>query len=84
MIVGGSTTVMMIFLHRLVAVPETIRPNRNWTAKKEKQTKQRDEEALHTVLFRYVLSLTDDETRFKSFEKLGVTHFEIKTAFRVG
>jgi hypothetical protein len=61
---------MMIFLHRLVTVSETIRPSRNWPAKQEKETKQRDEEAPHRVLFRCVVSLTDDETRFKSFEKL--------------
>ena len=65
-----NSAMMMIFLHRLVAVPETIRPCRNWPAKLEKETKQRDEEALHRVRFRCVVSLTDDETRFKSFEKL--------------
>jgi hypothetical protein len=61
---------MMMFLHRLVAVSETIRPSRNRPAKQEKETKQRDEEALHRVLFRCVISLTDDETRFKPFERL--------------
>jgi hypothetical protein len=65
----GNSAMMMPFLHRPMAVPETIRPNRNWPAKHEEETKQRDEEALHRVRFRCV-SLTDDETRFKSFEKL--------------
>ena len=51
---------MMLFLHRPMAVPETIRPSRNWPAKQEKETKQRDEEALHRVRFRCVVSLTDD------------------------
>jgi hypothetical protein len=46
--VGNSA--MMMFLHRPMAVPETIRPNRNWPAKHEKETKQRDEEALHKML----------------------------------
>ena len=64
-----NSAMMMMFLHRPMAVPETIRPSRNWPAKHEKETKQRDEEALHRVRFRCV-SLTDDETRFKSFEKL--------------
>ena len=64
--VGNSA--MMMLLHRPMAMPETIRPSRNWPAKQEKKTKQRDEEALHRVRFRCV-SLTDDETRFKSFEK---------------
>ena len=53
---------MMLFLHCPVAVSETIRPSRNWPAEQEKKTKQRDEEALHTVLFRGILSLTNDET----------------------
>jgi hypothetical protein len=61
---------MIIFLHRLVTVSETMRPSGNWPAEQEEETKQREEEALHTVLFRCVVSLTDDETRFKSFEKL--------------
>jgi hypothetical protein len=65
----GNSAMMMLFLHRPMAVPKTIRPSRNWRAKQEKKTKQRDEEALHRVCFRCV-SLTDDETRFKSFERL--------------
>ena len=64
----GNSAVMMLFLHRPMAVAETIRPRRNCPAKQKKKTKQRDEEALHRVRFRCV-SLTDDETRFKSFEK---------------
>jgi hypothetical protein len=50
-----------------VAMSETLRPSGNWPAKQEKKTKQRDEEALHRVRFRCV-SLTDDETRFKSHD----------------
>jgi hypothetical protein len=46
--VGNSA--MMMFPHRLVAVSETIGPSRNWRAKQEKKTKQRDEEALHKML----------------------------------
>lgn len=65
----GNSAMMMIFLRRPVAMSETIGPSRNWPAKQEKNTKQRDEEALHRVRFSCV-SLTDDETRFKSFEKL--------------
>jgi hypothetical protein len=57
----GNIAMMMMFLHRPVAMPETIRPSRNWPAKQEKKTKQRDKEALHRVRFRCV-SLTDDET----------------------
>ena len=53
---------MMLFLHCPVAVSETIRPSRSWPAEQEKNTKQRDEEALHTVLCRGILSLTNDET----------------------
>jgi hypothetical protein len=45
----------MIFLHRPVAVTETIRPSRNWTAKQETKTKQRDEEALHRVFSEWSL-----------------------------
>jgi hypothetical protein len=33
-----------------MAVAETIRPSRNWPAHQEKETKQRNEEALHRVL----------------------------------
>ena len=66
----GSSAMMMLFIDSSVAVSETIRPSRNWPAEQEKKTKQRDEEALHRVLFRCAVSLTDDETRFKSFEKL--------------
>lgn len=66
----GNSAMMMLFLHSPMAVPETIRPSRNWPADQEKETKQRNEEALHRVLFRCIVSLTDDETRFKSFEKL--------------
>ncbi len=62
----GNNTVMML-LHRPVAVPETIGPSRNWPAQQEKETKQRGEEAPHKVLFRCVLSLADEETRFKAF-----------------
>jgi hypothetical protein len=64
----GNSTMMMPFLHYPMAVPETIRPSRNWPADQEKETKQRNEEALHRVLFRRVVSLTDDETRFKSLK----------------
>jgi hypothetical protein len=60
---------MMLFRCPVV-VSETIRPSRNWPAEQEKETKQRDEEASHRVLVRCVVSLADDETRFKSFEKL--------------
>jgi hypothetical protein len=67
----GNSAMMMAFLDRPMAMPKTIRPSRNWPAKQEKKTKQRDEEALHTVRFRCV-SLTDDETRFKSFENPSV------------
>ena len=42
---------MMMVLHYLVVVPETIRPSRNWPAEQEKKTKQRDEEALHESSF---------------------------------
>ena len=66
----GNSAMMMAFLDRPMAMPKTIRPSRNWPAKQEKKTKQRDEEALHRVLFRCVVSLTDDETRFKRFERL--------------
>jgi hypothetical protein len=61
---------MMLFLDCPVAVSKTIRPSRNWPAEQEKETKQRDEEALHENSFRCAGSLTDDETRFKPFEKL--------------
>jgi hypothetical protein len=67
----GNSGMMMLFLHRPMDVPETIRPRQNWPAEQEKKTKQRDEEALHRVRFRCV-SLTDDETRFKRFEKPSV------------
>src|SRR5262245_53182274 len=78
MIVGGpdsgigmvAVELMMMVLHCLVAMTETIRPSRNWPTEQEKQTKQRDEESPHTVVFRCVLSLTDDKALFKSFEKL--------------
>jgi hypothetical protein len=66
----GNSAMTMLLLHRPMAVPGTIRPSRNWPAKQKKETKQRDEETLHRVLFRCVVSLTDDETRFKRFEKL--------------
>ena len=66
----GNSAIMILFLHRPMAVPETIRPSRNWPAKQEKKTKQRDEETLHRILFRCAVSLTDHETRFKSLEKL--------------
>jgi len=66
----GNSAMMMLFLHSPMAVPETIRPSRNWPAEQDKKTIQRNEEALHRVLFRCVVSLADDETRFKSFEKL--------------
>ena len=46
----GNSAMMMLFLHSPMAVPETIRPSRNWPAKQEKKTKQRDEEALHKIL----------------------------------
>lgn len=65
----GNNAMMMLFLRCPMAVPETTRPSRNRPAKQEKETKQRDEEAMHRVLFRCVVSLTDDETRFKSLEK---------------
>ena len=63
-------TMMMPFLHYPMAVPETISPSRNWPAEQERETKHRNEEALHKGHFRCGVSLTDDETRFKSFEKL--------------
>ena len=66
----GNSAMMMLFLHRPMAVPGTIRPSRNWSAKQGKETKQRDEELLHKVLFRCVVSLTDHETWFKRCEKL--------------
>lgn len=47
----GNSAMMMAFLDRPMAMPKTIRPSRNWPAKQEKKTKQRDEEALHRVLF---------------------------------
>ena len=46
----GNSAMMMLFLHGPMAMPETIRPSRNWRAKQEKKTKQRDEEALHKML----------------------------------
>ena len=46
----GNSAMMMLFLHRPMAMPETICPSRNWRAKQEKKTKQRDEEALHKML----------------------------------
>jgi hypothetical protein len=61
---------MMLFIESSVAVSGTIRPSRKWPAEQEEKTKERAEEAMHTVLFRCVVSLTDDEMRFKSFEKL--------------
>ena len=77
----GNSAMMMLFLHRPMDVPETIRPRQNWPAKQEKKTKQRDEEALHRVRFRYV-SLTDDETRFKSFERLSNYSIELGSSSR--
>ena len=46
----GNSAMMMLFLHGPMAMPETICPCRNWRAKQEKKTKQRDEEALHKML----------------------------------
>jgi hypothetical protein len=68
----ARSTAMMIVLHRPVAVSETICPSRNWPAQEEKETKKRDEEAMHRFLFRCVVSLIEDETRFKAFEKPSV------------
>jgi hypothetical protein len=36
---AGNSAMMMMFLHRLVAVLETIRPSRNWPAEQEEETK---------------------------------------------
>jgi hypothetical protein len=78
----GNSAMIMLFLHRPMAVPETIRPSRNWPAAQEKETKQRNEEALHRILFRCVVSLTDDETRFKSFERLSNSSIELGSSSR--
>ena len=39
----GNSAMMILFLNGPMAVPETIRPSRNWPAKQEKKTKQRDQ-----------------------------------------
>ena len=46
----GCCAMMMLILHRPMAVAETVGPRRNWRAHQEKETKQTNEEALHRVI----------------------------------
>lgn len=79
---------IVLSLNNSMAMAKTIRPNRNWSADEEKETKQRNEETLHKVLFRCGISLTDDQTRFKLFENSSIllTRFSaisVKKSLRV-